>query len=85
MFLVDPLLKIPQIGRHHILGQNPARWPNPSRQADRIIARASPKVGNRHTGTDTKKIHDLFSLAIPVAGFLSCPFLGHNPGDRAVR
>ena len=69
MLLANPLTKFPQIRRHHILGQNPPSWPNPSRQADRIIACASPKVGNRHAGAYAEKIHDLLSLAIPVAGF----------------
>jgi hypothetical protein len=44
---------------------------HPSRQADRIIACASPKAGNPHAGAYAEKIHDLFSLAIPVAGLLS--------------
>jgi|SRR5215469_12084157 len=82
---VNPFLKFRQISRHHVLSQNAATWPNALRKPDRVIACASSNIRNRHARTYAEKIHDLFRLAIPAAGLLSCPFVGQNPHNRAAR
>ena len=38
MLTANPFLKLPQSGRHHVLGQNAPSWLNTLRYPDRIIA-----------------------------------------------